>query len=100
MHEQYEELEQEANLLVRQFEEMSNNDFVDRKIISNLQETFDAEISLNIESIHRLYGEVKLLLPEVVKRRFEEVRSFHESIVQNRRRYLRSEIKEAQERIA
>lgn len=100
VHEQYEELEQEANLLVRQFEEMSNNDFVDRKIISNLQETFDAEISLNIESIHRLYGEVKLLLPEVVKRRFEEVRSFHESIVQNRRRYLRSEIKEAQERIA
>lgn len=43
------------------------------------------------ERLQRLYGEVNLVLPEVVARRFEEVALFHASVVRNRQTFLQEE---------
>src|ERR1035437_2459800 len=41
--------------------------------------------------LEEMYGQVNVVLPESVRRRFDEVSEFHQSVVSNRRRYLESE---------
>jgi uncharacterized protein YydD (DUF2326 family) len=43
---------------------------------------------------------VGILLPDLVKKRFADVKGFHESVVKNRRAYLRAEMESAKRRIA
>jgi len=44
-----------------------------------------------LEYVEEMYRQVGVLLPENVRRRFDEVQDFHKSVVENRRRYLESE---------
>jgi uncharacterized protein YydD (DUF2326 family) len=41
--------------------------------------------------LQRIYGEVNLVLPEIVARRFDEVERFHASVVRNRQTFLQDE---------
>ncbi|WP_433179943.1 ABC-three component system protein [Actinoallomurus sp. CA-150999] len=41
--------------------------------------------------VRDVFDQVNVVLPDLVTRRFEEVRAFHHSIVANRRRYLQAE---------
>ena len=45
----------------------------------------------DFEYIQDMYSEVGVVLPASVRRRFDEVVEFHQSVVTNRRRYLESE---------
>lgn len=45
------------------------------------------------EHLQRVYSEAGAILPELVRKRFEEVRAFHSSVVENRRHYLAEELK-------
>jgi uncharacterized protein YydD (DUF2326 family) len=53
-------------------------------------ETEDAE-QPDYEYLKDMYSQVGFVLPDGVRRRFNEVAEFHQSIVNNRRRYLESE---------
>lgn len=46
----------------------------------------------DLAALQRLYKEAMVVLPEAVTKRFDEVRSFHESVVRNRRSYLEDEM--------
>ncbi len=50
--------------------------------------------------LEEMYNQVNLILPESVRRRFNEVEAFHESVVSNRRRYLESEQTRLMEQMA
>jgi uncharacterized protein YydD (DUF2326 family) len=43
------------------------------------------------EYLRDMYSQVDVVLPDSVRRRFDEVAAFHQSVVSNRRRYLESE---------
>lgn len=43
------------------------------------------------EYVKDMYQQIELILPDNVRRRFDEVTEFHRSVVANRRRYLESE---------
>jgi uncharacterized protein YydD (DUF2326 family) len=58
--------------------------------ISRAIETEDAQ-QPDFEYLQDMYSQVDIILPDSVRRRFNEVEGFHESIVNNRRRYLESE---------
>lgn len=47
--------------------------------------------SLSGRNLEKLYSELKITLPELVVRRFDEVEAFHASIVSNRRKFLERE---------
>ena len=47
-----------------------------------------------------LYAETGVVLPDMVRRRFDEVGHFHRSIIENRRTHLNAEISSAEARIA
>jgi uncharacterized protein YydD (DUF2326 family) len=52
------------------------------------------------EDLNRLYTAVGVELPDVAKRRFDEVQAFHESVVENRRARLEEEIAHCESQIA
>ena len=47
-----------------------------------------------------MYGQVDVVLPDSVRRRFDEVEEFHQSVVNNRRRSLNQNKSSLTERIA
>src|SRR5436190_2818997 len=52
------------------------------------------------EDLHRMYEEAGVVLPELVRRRYEDALKFHQSVIRNRQSHLHDEHKNALERIS
>jgi len=94
------ELEKEASELTIRIGSLSDGNTLDRQYLKQMESAVAAEVPPVLDSLERLYGEVKIVLPETATRRFEEVRAFHESVVRNRFLYLEAEINDTRHRIA
>ncbi|WP_067930652.1 ABC-three component system protein [Alicyclobacillus kakegawensis] len=97
---EYRELENEANELTQKLANYSNLNTVDRELIDELERSIQNEPIPPVDSLERLYREVGVIFPDVAKKRIEDARVFHQSVVSNRRSYLQGEIDAAKQRIA
>ncbi|MFO0612660.1 MAG: ABC-three component system protein [Polyangiaceae bacterium] len=98
--EQYHELEREASALTKRLADLADENLLDRRYVTELEQTTVEEIPPAPDDLQRLYKEAGVLLPSLVKKRFEDVSLFHESVVRNRRAYLTAEMEAAKQRIA
>ena len=96
---EYRELEVESAKLTRQLNELANANTIDFAAIRDLEGALTSEIPPDLEDLQTIYQEAGVSLPELVKRRYEDVKSFHESVVRNRKDYLASELEAAKLRI-
>ena len=96
---EYHNLENEASQLTRELGTLADENTIDRLLLSELQEALKHEVDPPVNDLERLYEEAGVILSEAVVRRFEDVRQFHESIIENRRSYLGSEVTDATHRI-
>jgi uncharacterized protein YydD (DUF2326 family) len=96
----YHDQEQEASTLTRQLSELANANTMDRQLLADLESSIDSEAPPPFSNLETMYRQVGIELPETAVRRFDEVRRFHESVIQNRRSYLSQEIHAATKRIA
>ena len=97
---EYHDLEQEASRITTNLATLADDNTLDRRYIGDLEGAMEGEIPPSPPDLERLYREVGVVLPELVQRRFEDVQSFHESVLQNRRSYLQTELTAARGRIA
>ena len=96
---EYRELEIESTKLTRQLNELANANTIDFAAIRDLGGALASEIPPELEDLQAVYLEAGVALPGLVKRRYEDVKSFHESVVRNRKDYLSSELEAAKLRI-
>lgn len=96
---EYHSLEAEANQLTAQIARSLDEDVWDGEHVGGLEQALQAEVPPEPVDLRRLYDEAQVDLPGSALKRFEEVRSFHESVLRNRQSYLRSELKAARERL-
>jgi uncharacterized protein YydD (DUF2326 family) len=96
---EYRELEVESSSLTRQLNDLANANTIDFTAIRDLEGALASEIPPHIEDLQAVYEEAGVVLPGLVKRRYEDVKSFHESVVRNRKDYLSSELESAKLRI-
>lgn len=96
---EYRALEAEASQITVRLGELADENTIDLQLIAELEESFQGEKPPAEIDLERLYREAGVLLPESVSRRFEDVRRFHESIVQNRASYLADELAAARRRV-
>lgn len=96
---EYRELEVESAKLTRQLNELANANTIDFAAIRDLEGALASEIPPDLEDLQAIYQEAGVALPGLVKRRYDDVKSFHESVVRNRKDYLSSELEAAQLRI-
>ena len=97
---EYHDLEQEASRITADLAALADENTLDHRYISDLEGAMEGEIPPSPPDLERLYREVGVVLPDLVQRRFEDVQSFHESVIQNRRSYLQTELTAARGRIA
>ncbi|WGL98397.1 DUF2326 domain-containing protein [Arsenophonus sp. aPb] len=96
---EYRELEMESTTLTHQLNELANANMLDFSAISDLENALSSEVPPDHEDLQAVYKEVGLILPGLVKRQYEDVKNFHESVIRNRKDYLSSELEAAKLRI-
>jgi uncharacterized protein YydD (DUF2326 family) len=92
---EYAELEAEADSLTRRINDLSNGNVIDAAAIRDLELAMSSEAPPRLDELERIYAEAGVTLPGLAIRRYDEVRSFHESVVRNRRDYLAEELEAA-----
>ena len=97
---QYRDMELEADQLTGAINDLSNANVIDFAALRDLEQAMQAEAPPPLDGLQRLYAEAGVALPGVAMRRYEDVRSFHESVVRNRRDYLAGELEAARHRVA
>lgn len=96
---QYAELEAEADQLTQRLNDLANANVIDAGSIRDLETAMRSEAPPPIDELESLYEEAGVSLPGIAIKRYEEVRSFHESVIRNRRDYLAGELEAAKLRI-
>ncbi|MBK6960653.1 MAG: DUF2326 domain-containing protein [Gammaproteobacteria bacterium] len=97
---QYTELEAEANQLTRAINDLSNANVIDAAMTGDLERAMRAEAPPSLADLQSVYAEAGIALPGVAIKRYDDVRSFHESVIRNRRDYLAGELDAAKQRVA
>ena len=96
---EYRRLEAEANDITSQINRLSDENFVDRHLVSELSASLEEERAPDLVDLSKLYEEAGVVLPDLPRRRFDEVTHFHRTIIENRRSHLTEEITSAEQRI-
>ena len=96
----YRELEREASELNGKIEALNVENIFDRDLIRELRESLEMESTPDAQDLAKLYREAGIVLPDLARRRVEEVERFHEIIIENRHSHLSREIESAENRIA
>ena len=76
---EYKELEIETSALTRQLNDLSNSNTLDFSVIRDLEDAVAVEVAPEPNNLRQVYEEVGLVLPDLVKQRYEDVKNFHES---------------------
>ena len=97
---EYHDLESEASRLTREINDLANQNALERQFVAELDQAVQSETPPPIADLEALYKEAGVVLPELVLRRFDDVRRFHESVISNRKSYLQQEMTDARQRIA
>jgi uncharacterized protein YydD (DUF2326 family) len=99
VHEQYHALEREASTITRELADLADDNELDRSYLGELEAAMQAEMPPAPTDLTHLYEEAGVVLPDLVRKRYEDVLKFHESIVRNRRSYLQAEHAATAERV-
>lgn len=97
---EYRELEREASGLTGRIDDLNLENVVDHDLIRELQASLGLEHAPESADLAKVYREAGIVLPDLPRRRMEEVERFHRAVVENRRSHLGGEIESAERRIA
>lgn len=89
---EYERLQARADEVDARIRRTRAEDAADRRNLQDLQDALRDEHEPDADYLRRAYQELGIVLPDTVLRRYEDVQSFHESVLMNRRAYLEEEI--------
>ncbi len=90
---EYERLKAEADSLTAQLRSETDSDVIDRQNLAQLEEAIAEERAPDSDYVERVYAELGVQFPVGLRRSYEDVRDFHESVIRNRRYYLESEMR-------
>jgi uncharacterized protein YydD (DUF2326 family) len=96
----YHDLEIEASKLTQKLSSIADENTLDHRYLSELEKASGEETTPPPNDLEVLYREAGVILPNAIKKRFDDVKVFHESVVRNRRSYLLLEMQNAKQRIA
>jgi uncharacterized protein YydD (DUF2326 family) len=96
---EYKALEREANEITREIDALNIENVVDGDLLQQLRASLGEEDAPDLADVTKLYAEAGVVLPDMVRRRFDEVERFHRTIIENRRAHLNAEIASAETRM-
>ena len=100
VHPRYREIEQEANDLTQSIHQLSNANIADGRLLDLYRISVEDDQGPETEEVLEVYQVIGVNMPELVRRRLDEVREFHRQLLTNRRAYLQSEIQRIESNIS
>lgn len=97
---EYRELEQEASVAAREISSQANENTLDEERAKVIEEHLHEETESSADLIVAMYERAQIDLPNLVVKRLEDVRAFHEAVISNRRSQLQGEIDDVRSRLA
>jgi uncharacterized protein YydD (DUF2326 family) len=92
VHPQYREIEKRANQLTTEIHELENQNFSDSRQLEAYKKSIENDVPPSGDDLLKVYEEATVVLPETVKKRFDDVQEFHNNLIKNRQKFLESEI--------
>ncbi len=96
----YKSLSKRAGQIKTEMQALTRQSVTLNETLNHLQEALQSERPPQRSDIQQLYAAAGIELPGVALRRFDDVSSFYESVVANRRIHLEHEISDVRSRIA
>lgn len=96
---EYERLQARADEIDARIRAIRGQDSADRRNLQDLDAAIMNEREPDVSYLERAYHQLGVALPDVVLRRYDEVRAFHDSVLSNRRAYLDEEISSTRSRL-
>ena len=97
---QYEQLKARADELNFEIYELGNADAIDQANLDQLERATADSVMPEVDYLDRVYRELGVNLGDQVRRRYDEVSSFHESVVRNRQAHLAAELSATRDHLA
>jgi uncharacterized protein YydD (DUF2326 family) len=88
----YAQIEQTTNTLTGDLHELINGNVQRRRLLEMYQQSLQEEAEPPTSDVVALYAEAGIALPDLVKKRLEEVEAFHHQLLLNRRAFLEAEV--------
>jgi uncharacterized protein YydD (DUF2326 family) len=92
VHEQYRELEGTADRLSKEINSTTNRIVADRQLLGNYQASLADIPEPNVDDVVAVYEEAGVFFPSSSRKHLDDVKEFHRKLIENRRRFLSSEI--------
>ena len=89
----------EANRLTQLMKELNEANLRDRDLVDEINKALEEIKSVDPINIETLYRDAGIFFNEQVKKRFEQVKSFHNQIAANRETHLSEDLKQALKRL-
>ncbi|HEX7608854.1 MAG TPA: DUF2326 domain-containing protein [Candidatus Cryosericum sp.] len=96
----YREREQQANEMAERLKSIRGKRMAAKRFQTQLNEALTEENPPAAGDLQNLYDTAGVQLPEAIVRSFQEARTFHESVIANRRSYLQQQLQETANNIA
>jgi len=97
VHPEYEQIEEQASALTRHIHVLANQNVTDGRLLERYRRsvTDESGVADTEQANHMLeevYREAGAVLPDLVKKRLQDVKEFHHALVRGRQEFLSSEI--------
>ena len=99
VHPQYADIETRANNFTTSIHELNNLNITDKNILTLYESDARSEVEPTISNVAILYEQAGVVFNESVRKRFDEVESFHRQLTSNRKQFLISEIERLRRQI-
>lgn len=91
VHPQYQEYQDQANVLQSAIRQLNQENATDRAMLSFYQESLVQERPPETDKLVKVYQEAGVGWPSGVRKRLEDVQAFHDKVIVNRRAFLETE---------
>jgi uncharacterized protein YydD (DUF2326 family) len=104
IHPEYERIEEQASMLTRQIHALANQNVTDGRLLEHYRQSSNDESAvLDTEranvTLEEAYHEAGVVLPDLVRKRLDDVKAFHHGLIHGRRGFLASEIERLEQAI-
>jgi uncharacterized protein YydD (DUF2326 family) len=97
VHPEYDHIEEQASALTRQIHGLANQNVTDGRLLGHYrrsvsEESGTADTDRASKTLEEAYREAGVVLPDLVKKRLDDVKQFHHALVRGRRDFLSTEM--------
>ncbi len=91
VHPQYQEFQEQANLLQDAIRQLNQENATDGAMLSFYKESLVNEHPPEADNLSQVYREAGIAWPAAVRKQIEDVQAFHDKVIANRRAFLETE---------